>query len=51
MGSTGGHIKPSRQLLEMVREYVNNKGKDIIDDIYVSHTGDDIALFFPIKKR
>lgn len=46
VGSIGGHIKPSRQLLEGVKEYLNSKGKDIIDDIYVSHTGDDIALLF-----
>ncbi|UCC66661.1 MAG: fructose 1,6-bisphosphatase [Deltaproteobacteria bacterium] len=46
IGSVGGHIKPSQKLLERVREYVDNNGKGLIDDLYVSHTGDDIALLF-----
>ncbi len=50
IGSIGGHIKPSRKLLESVREFVNNNGKGLIDDLYVSHTGDDIALLFTHQK-
>ncbi|MBW2039088.1 MAG: fructose 1,6-bisphosphatase [Deltaproteobacteria bacterium] len=50
IGSIGGHIKPSKQLLESVREFVDNNGKGLIDDFYVSHTGDDIALLFSHQK-
>jgi fructose 1,6-bisphosphate aldolase/phosphatase len=50
IGSVGGHIKPSRQLLERAREFVDNNGKDLLDDFYVSHTGDDIALLFVHQK-
>ena len=50
MGSIGGHIKPSRQLLERAREFVDKNGKGLIDDFYVSHTGEDIALLFSHQK-
>ncbi len=50
IGSIGGHIKPSRQLIERVREFVDNKGKGLINDFYISYTGDDIALFFAHQK-
>lgn len=50
IGSVGGHIKPSRRLLERAREFVDNNGKGLIDDFYVSHTGDDIALLFSHQK-
>jgi len=50
IGNIGGHIKPSRQLLERTREFVINNGKGLIDDFYVSHTGDDIALLFSHQK-
>ena len=50
IGSIGGHIKPSRQLLERVREFVDNNGKGLVMDFYVSHTGDDIALLFSHQK-
>jgi len=50
IGSLGGHIKPSQKLLERVREYVNDNSKGLIDDFYVSHTGDDIAVLFTHRK-
>jgi fructose 1,6-bisphosphate aldolase/phosphatase len=50
IGSIGGHIKPSHQLLERTREFAVNNGAGLIDDIYVSHTGDDIALLFSHQK-
>ena len=50
IGSIGGHIKPSHQLLERTREFAINNNKGLIDDIYVSHTGDDIALLFAHQK-
>ncbi len=44
VGSIGGHIKPSERMLEVVRDYVRENGRDLIKDFYVSHTGDDIAI-------
>jgi fructose 1,6-bisphosphate aldolase/phosphatase len=44
IGSIGGHIAPSRRLLDTVRNHIANNGRDFIIDSYVSHTGDDIAI-------
>ncbi len=50
IGSVGGHVKPSGQVLQGVREFVDREGKGLIDDLYISHTGDDIALLFVHRK-
>lgn len=44
IGSIGGHIKPSQKLLETVENHVKSKGKGLLIDSYVGHTGDDIAI-------
>lgn len=44
IGSIGGHICPSRRLLESVREHVREGGKGLLLDSYISATGDDIAI-------
>jgi fructose 1,6-bisphosphate aldolase/phosphatase len=44
IGSIGGHIRPSRPLVERVEEYVAKNGKGILHDYFVCHTGDDIAI-------
>ncbi len=44
IGSIGGHIAPSRLLLDTVKQYVVQHGAHIIIDHYISHTGDDIAI-------
>lgn len=44
IGSIGGHITPSRALLDEVKKTVKELGKDLIIDSYISHTGDDIAI-------
>jgi fructose 1,6-bisphosphate aldolase/phosphatase len=46
IGSIGGHIRPSQQLLERVREYIENNEKGLVTDFFVSHTGDDVAILF-----
>jgi fructose 1,6-bisphosphate aldolase/phosphatase len=46
IGSIGGHIKPSKRLLERVKEYIQNEGAGKFTDSYVSSTGDDIAILF-----
>ena len=50
IGSIGGHIKPSQKLLETVENYVKTKGKKLIIDWYVGHTGDDIAILSTHRK-
>ena len=44
IGSVGGHIVPSRQLFSVVKEYVENESPTLIEDTFISSTGDDIAL-------
>ena len=44
IGSIGGHIKPSKAIIEEVRNFVNSNGKVLIIDSYFSHTGVDIAI-------
>jgi fructose 1,6-bisphosphate aldolase/phosphatase len=44
IGSIGGHIAPSRRLLETVREHVHESGRQWLIDYVVSHTGDDVAI-------
>ena len=50
VGSIGGHIKPSKEMLEAVEEEVKEKGKGLIIDYYVGHTGDDISILTTHKK-
>ena len=38
IGSIGGHLAPSRRLLERVREHVREEGRDSLIDSFVSHT-------------
>jgi len=44
IGSIGGHIAPSRALLEAVRNHVAGRAPGLLLDHYLSHTGDDIAI-------
>ncbi len=46
VGSIGGHIRPSSEMLKAVEEHVKSEGKDLVIDFNVSHTGDDIAILF-----
>ncbi len=50
IGSVGGHIKPSNALLEEVKRTIATKGKGVIEDFYISFTGDDVAILFAHKK-
>lgn len=45
VGSIGGHTKPSKLMMETVRNFVQANGKDMLIDSYITHTGDDIAIF------
>lgn len=44
IGSIGGHITPSKALMNEVKNHIQENGKNLIRDFYISHTGDDIAI-------
>ncbi len=44
IGSIGGHICPSQQLLKTVGNHIEQAAGDLIIDHYLSFTGDDIAI-------
>lgn len=50
IGSIGGHLKPSEKLLQTVKDYIEKKGKGLLIDFYIGHTGDDIAILSTHKK-
>lgn len=50
IGSIGGHIAPSRRLLEIVREMVGARCGALIEDCAISHTGDDIAILMTHRR-
>ena len=49
IGSIGGHIRPSEKVVEKVKNYIVEKGKDLVIDHYVGFTGDDIAILLSHK--
>jgi fructose 1,6-bisphosphate aldolase/phosphatase len=44
VGSIGGHIKPSEQLIKAVRDHVANNHGGMLIDFRLSYTGDDVAI-------
>jgi fructose 1,6-bisphosphate aldolase/phosphatase len=44
VGSIGGHIAPSKKLLEAIRRHVAKEINGLISDFYLGVTGDDIAI-------
>jgi fructose 1,6-bisphosphate aldolase/phosphatase len=50
IGSIGGHLCPSRPLLESVRDHIGKHGTKLLLDSYVSHTGDDIAILMTHRR-
>lgn len=52
IGSIGGHIKPSEKLLQAVENHIKTKGKGkgLLIDYRISHTGDDVAILSTHKK-
>lgn len=44
IGSVGGHTKPSKKLLKTVKEFIESKGKKLLIDQLIYHTGDDISI-------
>ncbi len=50
IGSIGGHIKPSEDLVKKVEKYVASHKKGILTDYYIGYTGDDIAILMSHDK-
>ncbi len=44
VGSIGGHIAPSRRLLDTITRRIASDGESLLSDFFVGHTGDDIAI-------
>lgn len=44
VGSIGGHLKPSNEMLERVKEHIEKNRKGFIIDYYIGYTGDDISI-------
>ncbi len=44
VGSIGGHIMPGERLKSRVRDFLQDRGKKLFHDCYLSSTGDDIAI-------
>lgn len=44
VGSIGGHLKPSAELLTRIKEFIPTEGKGLIHDHFIGYTGDDIAI-------
>jgi fructose 1,6-bisphosphate aldolase/phosphatase len=44
VGSVGGHMAPSRRLIEAVEKHISQRGAGLLIDHYISHTGDDVAI-------
>jgi fructose 1,6-bisphosphate aldolase/phosphatase len=44
IGSVGGHIRPGARLIGVVEEFLRKNGTRLVSDLYISHTGDDIAV-------
>jgi fructose 1,6-bisphosphate aldolase/phosphatase len=44
VGSIGGHIAPSRRLLDAVRRHIEAQGPGLLLDSHIGHTGDDVAI-------
>src|SRR5574341_1878381 len=44
IGSIGGHIRPSADIVDAVRKMIESARGKIIIDSHIGHTGDDIAI-------
>jgi fructose 1,6-bisphosphate aldolase/phosphatase len=44
VGSIGGHVAPSKALVESIRNHIAPARGRLISDFFIGHTGDDIAI-------
>lgn len=50
IGSVGGHVAPSRKLVETVAGFIRSEGSRFLIDHYIGHTGDDIAILMTHRR-
>ena len=50
VGSIGGHVKPSKKLLETVKGHVADGMNGLLTDFFIGATGDDIAILMAHDK-
>lgn len=50
IGSIGGHIMPSKRVINAVREHIQQNQGGLLIDYRISYTGDDIAILCTHKK-
>ncbi|WP_242354960.1 fructose-1,6-bisphosphate aldolase/phosphatase [Anaeromyxobacter sp. SG64] len=50
VGSIGGHLAPSPELVATVERHVREAGRELVLDVHVGHTGDDIAILMTHRK-
>ncbi len=50
IGSIGGHVTPSKKVIEAVETYIGKAGKEFVIDYLVFHTGDDISILMVHQK-
>ncbi|NLA05461.1 MAG: fructose 1,6-bisphosphatase [Firmicutes bacterium] len=46
IGSIGGHLRPSEDLMETVKQHLESNKGSLVVDYRISNTGDDIAILF-----
>ena len=44
IGGIGGHTRPSDELIDEVKKFVTRNAKDLLVDLYIGYTGDDIHI-------
>ncbi len=50
IGSVGGHIQPTKSLVDRVKQFLAENSPGLLIDTQVSYTGDDIAILFTHDK-
>jgi fructose 1,6-bisphosphate aldolase/phosphatase len=49
IGAIGGHTRPSDELLDVVKNFIEKKSKELIIDHYIGYSGDDIHIIMTHK--
>lgn len=49
IGAIGGHTRPSDELLDVVKNFIEKKGTELIIDHYIGYSGDDIHIIMTHK--
>ena len=49
IGAIGGHTRPSEELLDVVKNYIEKMGNELLIDHYIGYSGDDIHIVMTHK--